>query len=216
MLGVPEVAVYVPSHFRESDDGDLFAFMGAHNFATLVTQTADDFFVSHLPLLLRRSTDGFVLAGHVARANPHWRFMDGERVSLAIFHGPHAYISPRWYESNNLVPTWNYAVVHARGALRIRDDEAFAAEVVSELTRQHEAFGAAPWRADELRREDFAKLIRAIVAFEMPILALEGKFKLSQNRDEADFAGAIAGLEGTGAPIPLEVAALMRGRLPRR
>ncbi|MEN9578321.1 MAG: protease synthase and sporulation protein 2 [Pseudomonadota bacterium] len=206
--------MYVPSHFRVSDENALTAFIEAHSFATLVTRTPDDVFVSHVPLLLRRSVSGLALIGHVARANRHWQFMDGEASSLAIFHGPHAYISPRWYESKNLVPTWNYAAVHARGTPKIRHDDAFATEVVSALTRQHEGSHAEAWRVEVLPSEHLSNLVRAIVAFEMPILSLEGKFKLSQNRSEADLVGAINGLEKTDAPNSLEVAALMRRRLP--
>jgi transcriptional regulator len=204
--------MYIPPHFREADQNTLLAFIEAYDFATLVTSATEGFIVSHLPLLLRRSADGPMLVGHVARANPHWRAMDGQTASLAIFHGPHGYVSPSWYESSPAVPTWNYAVVHATGLPRTRDEDAFAAGVVRDLTHRYEDSRPQPWRVEDLLPEFHRTLLSAVVAFEMPIAHLEGKFKLSQNRPPADREGAIRGLEHTESAPAHALAALMRTR----
>jgi|WetSurMetagenome_2_1015567.scaffolds.fasta_scaffold32118_2 transcriptional regulator len=204
--------MYIPSHFREADQSTLLTFIAAYDFATLVTSATEGFIVSHLPLLLRRSAEGPILVGHVARANPHWRAMDGQTASLAIFHGPHGYVSPSWYASSPAVPTWNYAVVHATGTPCIRDEEAFAAGVVRDLTHRYEDSRAHPWRVEDLSPECHRTLLGAVVAFEMPIAHLDGKFKLSQNRTPADRAGAISGLEHADSAPARALAALMRTR----
>jgi transcriptional regulator len=204
--------MYIPPHFREADQDTLLAFIEAYDFATLVTFATEGFIVSHLPLLLRRSADGPILVGHVARANPHWRAMDGQTASLAIFQGPHGYVSPSWYESSPAVPTWNYAVVHATGTPCIRDEETFAAGVVRDLTHRYEDSRPHPWRVEDLPPEFHRTLLGAVVAFEMPIAHLDGKFKLSQNRTPADREGAISGLEHTDSGPARALAALMRAR----
>ena len=204
--------MYIPPHFREADQDTLLAFIEAHGFATLVTCATEGPIVSHLPLLLRRTTDGPTLVGHVARANPHWRAMDGQTGALAIFHGPHDYVSPSWYASSPAVPTWNYAVVHAAGMPRTRDEDAFAAEVVRDLTHQYEDSRPHPWRVEDLPPEFHRKMLGAVVAFEMRIAHLEGKFKLSQNRTLEDREGVIRGLEQAESAATRALAALMRGR----
>jgi len=201
--------MYLPAHFRERDQSALLAFMDKYGFATVVTQAADEILVSHVPLLLRQSDGGPILVGHFARANSHWRSMDGQKTSLAIFHGPHGYVSPRWYTTSGLVPTWNYAVVHATGIPLVREDEAFAAALVRDLTSQYEREPGA-WRVDSLPPGHLGKLLAAIVPFEMPIIKIEGKFKLGQNRSDADQKGVIAGLEHTGDREAMVLAEFMR------
>jgi transcriptional regulator len=207
--------MYIPPHFRETDQNTLLAFIEAYDFATLVTSATEGFIVSHLPLLLRRSETGSVLVGHVARANPHWRAMDGHTASVAIFHGPHGYVSPRWYESSPAVPTWNYTVVHATGTPCIREEEAFAAGVVRDLTHRYEDSRALPWRVEDLPADFHRTLLGGVMAFEMPIAHLDGKFKLSQNRSPADRHGVIKGLEQTESAPARALAALMRTRIGR-
>jgi transcriptional regulator len=147
----------------------------------------------------------------VARANPHWRELEAAGEVLVIFAGPHAYVSPRWYAHHPSVPTWNYAVVHARGKARLVEPEALPA-LLGRLTRQYEEGRPAPWRMQDLPADFTPKLLAAIVGFEIAVERLEGKFKLSQNRRPADLEGVIAALEGEGQG---ELAALMRAHAAR-
>ena len=176
--------MYVPDHFREDRPDVLHLAMRQIGFATLVTQNLD---ANHLPMLL----DGNVLRGHVARANPVWK--QGESAALAIFLGPHAYVSPNWYpskaETGKAVPTWNYITVHARGPVRwVQDGEWLRANVTA-LSQAHEAGQPAPWQVSDAPASYVDGLLRAIVGFELTIESLEGKYKLSQNRHAADRAG---------------------------
>jgi transcriptional regulator len=176
--------MYVPDHFREDRTDVLQEAVRQIGFATLVTQKLD---ANHLPMLL----DGNVLRGHVARANPVWKQDAG--AALAIFLGPHAYVSPNWYpskaETGKAVPTWNYITVHARGTIRwIQDGEWLRANVTA-LAQAHEAGQPAPWQVSDAPASYVESLLRAIVGFELTIESLQGKYKLSQNRDAADRAG---------------------------
>ena len=186
--------MYLPPHFQVTDTAKLIDAMRRYSFATLVTQADGAPFATHLPLIYREQpgTPG-TLIGHVARANPQWQhFADGAEA-LAIFHGPHAYVSPSWYATEPAVPTWNYIAVHAYGVPRIIDDEAWLEELVDELVQTYESSQPQPW-PNQLPREFKTKLLKAIVGFEMPLTRLEGKFKLSQNRSPDDVAGVIAAL----------------------
>jgi len=176
--------MYVPDHFREDRPDVLHLAMRQIGFATLVTQNLD---ANHLPMLL----DGNVLRGHVARANPVWKQGDG--TALAIFLGPHAYVSPNWYpskaETGKAVPTWNYITVHARGPVRWVQDGEWLRDNVTALSQAHEAGQPAPWQVSDAPASYVDGLLRAIVGFELTIESLEGKYKLSQNRHAADRAG---------------------------
>jgi transcriptional regulator len=175
--------MYIPDHFREDRPQVLHAAMREIGFATLVT---DGLNANHLPMLL---TDG-VLSGHVARANPVWKA--GEGTALAIFLGAHAYVSPNWYpskaETGKAVPTWNYITVHAKGPIRWIQDPDWLRAHVTALSVQHEAPRPEPWAVGDAPAGYIDGLVRAIVGFELTIETLEGKYKLSQNRNEADRA----------------------------
>jgi transcriptional regulator len=175
--------MYIPDHFREDRPEVLQAAVRRIGFATLVTTGLE---ANHLPMLLE---DG-MLRGHVARANPVWKTGDGP--ALAIFLGPHAYVSPNWYPSKaptgKAVPTWNYITVHARGAIRWIEDANWLRAHVSALSDTNEAGRQAPWSVSEAPDSYIAGLLRGIVGFELTIQTLEGKYKLSQNREEADRA----------------------------
>ncbi len=190
--------MYVPAAFGVSDQGILDAFIRRYSFATLVTSSSRGLIASHIPIMVRRSEAGGSLIGHVARANDHWRELDGNHDSLAIFHGPHAYVSPTWYATSPAVPTWNYAVVHVCGKAKVSTDPDFTRTALTDLVREYESARAKPWRAADLAPDLFDKLVRAIVAFEMPIERIEGKFKLGQNRSRDDRLGMLAGLESEG------------------
>jgi transcriptional regulator len=147
----------------------------------------------------------------MARANAHWESLESAAEVLAIFGGPHAYVSPSWYAHHPSVPTWNYAVVHARGKARIVEPEALPA-LLARLTRKYEEGRPAPWRMEDLPADFTPRLLAAIVGFEIAVERLEGKFKLSQNRRPADLEGVIAALEGEGQGA---LAALMREHADR-
>jgi transcriptional regulator len=181
--------MYIPEHFREDRPEVLHDAMRRIGFATLVTQPLD---ANHLPVLFQ---DG-VLRGHVARANPVWKQGDG--AALAIFLGEHAYVSPNWYpskaETGKAVPTWNYITVHARGRIKWISDADWLHAHVSAVSDTHEATQPAPWAVSDAPTSYVDALLRAIVGFELTIETLEGKWKLSQNRDAADRNGVRDGL----------------------
>jgi transcriptional regulator len=189
--------MYIPDHFREDRPEVLHDAVRSIGFATLVTQDLD---ANHLPMLLQESESGHVLRGHVARANPVWK--TGEGKALAIFLGPHAYVSPNWYpsktETGKAVPTWNYISVHARGAIRWIQDTEWLRSHVGQLSAVHEAGRDLPWMISDAPAKYIDSMLKGIVGFELAIQTLEGKWKLSQNRDAADHAGARDGLRRDG------------------
>jgi len=204
--------MYVPDSFKIDDQATIEAFLERYDFATIVSSSASGMVATHVPVVVRRAPTGSVLVGHLARANPHWELMNAAVESLAIFHGPHGYVSPTWYASGPAVPTWNYAAVHAYGKPRATHDMAFIQDLLRELVRRYEK-GANAWRFDDLPPHFGQGLVSAIVAFEMPIDRLEAKFKLGQNRSVEDRAGVIAGLERERSIEAAALAAFMRSHL---
>lgn len=203
--------MYIPPAFREEDLDTLHGLMRRHSFATLVTLDGSRPFATHLPLLLDPQRGPFgTLRGHVARANPQGRHLEGDEEVLAIFQGPHAYMSPSWYETALSVPTWNYVAVHAYGTPRLLDAEETLV-LLRDLVQEYESGFEQPWPFD-LPDEFTRKLLQAITGFEIEVTRLEGKQKLSQNRSEADRLGAESGLRTLGDPNSLAIADLM-GRL---
>jgi transcriptional regulator len=201
--------MYLPKSFQIEDLVELHAFMRAYSFATLVTQHQGAPFASHLPFLLdaERGQHGTLLA-HMARANPQWRDFAAGGEALVIFQGPHAYISPSWYETHPSVPTWNYAVVHAYGMPQIVEDHAMLHRMLETLVDTHEAAFAQPWRMD-LPHDYLDKMMRAVVGFEIAITRLEGKLKLSQNRSEHDQRRVAEMLRDSDDPLSADVATMM-------
>ena len=206
--------MYTPENFKVSDLSTLQADMERWNFATLITPDREgELQVTHLPLLLDRDAASLgVLAGHVAKTNPHWRAFSRSHESLAIFHGPHAYISPRWYSTHVAVPTWNYVVVHAFGVPRLVDETQSMEAHLMRLIRRHEGTGTESWRPDKLPRETYTELLKGIVCFEMPILRIEGKAKLGQNRSRDDIQGLMRGLQATDAAANRELIEMTQAR----
>lgn len=209
--------MYQPTHFVQTDPAALAALMREHPLATLVRQAGDGTLAADLiPLRWRPDADGLSgrLQGHVARANPLWREADGQPV-LAQFQGPQAYISPAWYpskaETGKVVPTWNYTVVQAHGRLQAIDDIAWLRRFVSELTDAHEAGRARPWRVDEAPDDYLGAMLRAIVGIEIRVQRLEGKWKISQNRSDADRLGTAAGLAAEPDEAARQMAEWVRG-----
>jgi transcriptional regulator len=214
--------VYIPRSFAEHDLPTLLAFVEAHPLAALVTgSTADGLFATHLPLVLDRTAGPMgTLFGHFARANPHaHRLADGPVAALVIFTGPDAYITPEWYQTKEdtgrVVPTWNYVAVHAYGTLRLHDDPKFLREHLETLTRRHEGDRARPWHVSDAPEDYIAQQMKAIVGVELPIDRLEGKWKMSQNRPDADIAGVIRGLSESKSAGDQAVAAIVSERRPK-
>jgi transcriptional regulator len=199
--------MYQPAHFKETDSGKLHALMRAYPFATVVAQGADGLAANHLPIEL---VDG-QLHGHVARGNELAR-MDGAEV-LVIFRGPDGYISPNWYpskqETHREVPTWNYAVVHVHGRLRVIDDATWLRQLLERLTDRHEAGLPAPWHVSDAPEDHIEKMLRAIAGLEISIDRIEGKFKLNQNHPAGNRAGVVAGLAERAGRGDAELADLM-------
>ncbi len=204
--------MYRPAHFVEDDRATLHVLMRRYDFATLVTMAGDAPVATHLPLLIEpgRGANGTLL-GHVSRANKQWRSFAGTE-SLAIFQGPHAYVSPRWYATRPLVPTWNYAVVHAYGTPVIVDDADAKLAIIERLVATQESVMPEPWRVDDIPGDFRDMQLSGIVAFEIEITRLEGKFKMSQDKQPADRAGVIAALEARDDPLGHDVARIMAAR----
>lgn len=180
--------------------------MRRHSFATLLCAARDGPLVAHLPVLVDEVAN--TIRAHVARANPLWREFAPEGEVLAIFHGPHHYVSPSWYHEHPSVPTWNYAVVHVSGYARLIEDRRNIEIMLQELVGEHEAHLAQPWTLD-LPAEYMQKMIDGIVAFEIRISNITGKFKLSQNRPPADRLNVSAELQQSGGEDAAGVARLM-------
>jgi transcriptional regulator len=201
--------VYIPAANRVEDPGRIRAFIHSHGFATIISQTAGLPWASHLPLLLDESPEGDRLRCHMARANDQWRhFASGDEV-LCIFQGPHAYISPSWYEAEIAVPTWNYAVVHVYGIPQVETDPAFVRKVLDDTVSKYESGMAVPWRMD-FPEETVAAYMKAIVAFSVRITRIEPKFKLGQNRSPEDQAGMLSALEKSADPESRALAQFIR------
>lgn len=201
--------MYIPKSFSQTDLNLLFAFMQKHNFATLVSQSENGLTATHLPLMLDSTRGEYgTLLGHVAKANSQWKSMFHREV-LVMFQGPHTYISPSWYETQPNVPTWNYTVVHAYGTPQIVEDSAVVYGMLEQLVNHHEAGFAQPWTMN-LPDDYMRKMVQAIVAFEIPITRLEGKFKLSQNRSETDQSQVIEALAESAYPPDRDVSEMMQ------
>lgn len=206
--------MYLPSAFRQDDLAALHAQLQASPLALLTSAGAAGVQASHLPLLLAPDEGEFgTLYGHFARANPHWRDLQGGAEALAVFSGPDAYISPGWYpakaEHGKVVPTWNYIAVHARGPVELIEEPERLLQIVSRLSDQHENGRERPWAVSDAPREYLDSMLRAIVGFALPIRRLEGKWKLGQNRSAADQAGVRDGLASSPSPGDRALAARM-------
>ncbi len=194
--------MYLPAHFAESRAEVLHALIRSHPLGLLVTQNGDGSIAANdIPFVLDASDDGSpgILRAHVARANPLWRTARSDVESLVVFQGPQGYVSPAWYpakaEHGKVVPTWNYVVVQARGALRAIDDREWLRAFVTRLTDRHEGPRPAPWVVTDAPADYVETMLGAIVGIEMPVTSLIGKWKVSQNRPAADREGVAAGLD---------------------
>jgi transcriptional regulator len=205
--------MYVPQHFAVTDRAALHEFIERHSFGLLVSQVGGTPFATHIPFLLDRAGGPHgALVGHVARANPHWKELATQPV-LAVFSGPHAYISPSWYEVENVVPTWNYTAVHATGRAALVEDKAALLEIVQRSVAVYESAMPHPWELDT-SGPFVDRLIAQIVGFRIEIETLEGKWKLNQNHPVERREKVIRALEAQGGEDALGIAELMRATLP--
>jgi transcriptional regulator len=203
--------MYVPKAFAVEDVPALQDFMEEFNFATVVTQRAGELTASHIPFLLDRSIEPYgVLRAHIAIRNPQLKDLQSESQALVIFQGPHTYVSPSWYVNPENVPTWNYTVVHAYGVPKIGNKIAMI-ELLKDLTRKQESSFEEPWDFDPSAAW-VQKLLMEIVAFEIKIERLEGKFKLNQNRKPEDRESVIATLSASEDRAQCAVASWMTQR----
>jgi transcriptional regulator len=202
--------MYLPDHFRVEDAPPMHALIRAHPFAALVSSGAAGLYASHLPTVLKDEGNFGTIECHLARANPHWRELAEGHEAMMIFQGPEAYITPNWYptkaETGKVVPTWNYAVVHAYGRPEVMQDKDWLRRHVGELTAQQEKTEPRAWKLSDAPDSYIDVMTRGIVGFRFAITRLEGKWKMSQNRVEQDRKGVVTGLNARASGDDLEVA----------
>ena len=192
----------------------LQALVQASGFGLLVTVEDGVPHATHLPMLLEPGRGPYgVLFGHLARANPQWKRFDGKSPALAVFLGPHAYVSPRWYTGPRNVPTWNYVAVHARGAPRLIEKREAMRDLLGRTMSFYESALPEPRSIDSIPADYVEGLLSAIVAFELPITRIAGARKLSQNKGPTDRAQVADGLRATGDAAAAQVAALVQETL---
>ncbi|MGE0258338.1 MAG: FMN-binding negative transcriptional regulator [Alphaproteobacteria bacterium] len=209
--------VYLPPAFAENDPEVLVSHIEDHEFGLLVSSGSrrgdnTELIASQIPFLVARRDRGLLLEGHIARANPQIADLDAGAEVLAIFTGPHAYISPSWYEAGPAVPTWNYASVHAYGTPRAIRDREWLRDMLDRLSQRHEARETRPWRMRDLPPAYLESMLGGIVGVEIAVTRLEGKFKLSQNRPAGDRPRIVAALGRRADEGSHQIAALMRRR----
>jgi transcriptional regulator len=201
--------MYLPKHFEQSELGQLHDLIQRHSFGLLVSTQGHEPQASHLPLLLdRHAGPQGELIGHMARANPQWQHAEGTMV-LAIFCGPHAYISPSWYEAANVVPTWNYTAVHVYGRFQAIHDPLALTAIVRAYVEHYERGMPMPWQLDG-SPHFVEQLVRQIVGFRIPIERLEGKWKLSQNHPRERRQKVVRALQQQGDENSVNIADLMQ------
>lgn len=210
----PRSQMYIPKANEENRVSVMRALMVSQPLATLVTLGASGLFASHIPMVLEDDGSQFgVLQGHMSRANRQWRDFVPTVDALAIFAGHQHYISPNWYpgkvEHGKEVPTWNYAVVHAYGPLKVIEDEHWLLMLVNRLTGIHEAASPVPWKVSDAPEDFIRSQLNEVVGLELPIQRIEGKWKVSQNRTERERKGVIEGLSKLNTPESLAMKALV-------
>lgn len=211
--------MYLPHTFEQTDPATLHAFVRAHPLATLVTSSADGLGADHIPMLLFEGEGGkTLLRGHVARANPVWRSIEAHPDVLAVFQDAGRYITPSWYatkaETGKVVPTWNYAAVHASGKATAIHEASWLHTLLTRLTDTHESSRPQPWRLSDAPADYVAAQLKAIVGIEIEVTRLVGKWKMSQNKQPRDIDGVIAGLRALDDPKAASMADEIERRRP--
>jgi transcriptional regulator len=212
--------MYIPKSNAENDVPTLQQFLRDHPLCALVTQTQEGMIASHIPMVLHVDDSEFgVLRGHVARANRQWEDLSASEETLGIFTGPQHYISASWYPEKSIhgreVPTWNYVAVHVYGVMRAIEEPAWLLEHLRTLTDANEVIAEVPWKVSDAPPEFIQNLSRAIVGFELQITRLEGKWKVSQNRNDRDAAAVGGGLRSLGTPAATVMSELVELKRPR-
>ena len=212
--------MYLPDHFRVDDVAEMHALIRAHPFAALVSAGASGLYGTHLPTVLKEEGPFGTIECHLSRANPHWKDLAEGGEAMMIFQGAEAYVTPNWYatkrETGKVVPTWNYAVVHAYGKPAVMQDAAWLRRHVGELTDQQERGEAQPWAVTDAPERYIEVMLRGIVGFRFEIARLEGKWKMSQNREMQDRAGVVTGLGARREGDDAEVAALVHQHMAEK
>jgi len=208
--------MYQPKHFQETDRATMLGLIDAFPLAAMVVSTEDGLEANHVPLLaVAGEGERLILRGHVARPNPLAALAAAGAPALAIFSAEQHYVSPGWYpskrEHGQVVPTWNYRVVHAHGRLQAINDAAWLRDLVEALTRRHERDLANPWQVGDAPADYLERMLRAIVGIELQVDRLEGKSKLSQNRSAADREGVVGAMERLGSDAAAAMADRIRG-----
>jgi transcriptional regulator len=211
--------MYVPAQFEQREIAELHKVIRAYPLATWIVRDADDLIVNHVPMMLDPTRGEFgTLCGHVARANPVWRYCARSESKL-IFHGPQSYISPSWYpskrETGKVVPTWNYIVVHASGTAQVMEDPKSLLAHVSELSATQESVRAEPWHVTDAPQEYIDGLLRNIVGIEIPIRALTGKWKISQHRPLTESVAVVNALHEQSSTASHDIAQAMDAMVNR-
>jgi len=208
--------MYIPRANKEDRLPVLHKFMEEQPFASLITMGPSGLFASHIPMVLEQNGANGRLKCHISRANPQWRDYTPSVEALAIFSGPHHYITPSWYpekeETGKVVPTWNYVVVHAYGHLKVMEDGEWLMAHLAKLTNIQEAGLPVPWKVGDAPADYIASIAKGIVGLEMDIERIEGKWKLSQNRSERDRSGVAKGLAELNTTESLTMKALVEKR----
>jgi len=202
--------MFQPDHFRVDDLAEMHALMRAHPFAALVSNKPAGLYGTHLPTVLKEEGAHGTIECHLARANPHWKDLAEGNEAMMIFSGVDGYITPNWYptkqQTAKAVPTWNYAVVHAYGRPAIMKDKDWLLRHVTELSDQQERTEAHPWKVSDAPEGYIDVMMRGIVGFRFEITRLEGKWKMSQNRETQDRLGVMEGLKARASGDDLEIA----------
>ena len=200
--------MYTPKHYAVTDKARLFDFMRSNSFGILFSHTGDEPMATHLPFVIDEEVgEQGLIVGHMARANRQWRYADGQQV-LVVFHGPHTYVSPTWYQAEDTVPTWDYVAVHATGVFKALEDRSELEESVGRLTAQHEASQPKPWQPDFTTGYS-DNMLKRIVAFQIQITSLQGKWKLNQNQPEERRERVSEKLKTLGGEVNLQIAGLI-------
>ena len=202
--------MFMPDHFRVENVAEMHALMRAHPFAALVSMTPSGLYGTHLPTVLKNEGTNGTIECHLARANPHWKDLAKGEEAMMIFQGAEGYITPNWYATKaatgKAVPTWNYAIVHAYGRPAIMNEKDWLRRHVTELSDQQERSEAHPWKVSDAPESYIDVMLRGIVGFRFEITRLEGKSKMSQNRETQDRLGVIDGLKARASGDDLEIA----------
>jgi transcriptional regulator len=210
--------MFQPDHFRVDDLAEIHALMRARPFAALVSSSGSlGLYGTHLPTVLKNEGQFGTIECHLSRANPHWKDLAEGGEALMIFQGPDGYITPNWYptkaQTGKSVPTWNYAIVHAYGRPAIMKEKEWLLRHVTELSNQQERTEAEPWKVSDAPESYIDVMLRGIVGFRFEITRLEGKWKMSQNREAQDRAGVVEGLKARATGDDLEIAEAVASKM---